>query len=332
MTRERAHRAPGLRGPAALVLACVFLAGMTLPEPAWALPDIFGDMETWITDYVGNQLIKPLYATMYDAVAFVARWVSVDYISWDFEQLIDGYGSSAYSLAESIRSGVVAPVASAILALAIMVQMVRIAGQADASGILPGIKDIAILFATVAVFSWLIGSSGLLCEAIFDVGKSVAGYIQGDGAVSEYASNNDELQGMELMNLLFAALIMVVSWLGVFVAAIVARLVAWARAVQIYVYLMISPIPMALLAADETRQMGIGFLRNFAATCLAGAIMVFAIGLFPAMYNSVMSELNSAGSTLVTMVESAVKLLALCALLVWSLTKSGTWAREALGG
>ena len=59
-----------------------------------------------------------------------------------------------------------------------------------------------------------------------------------------------------------------VSWLVVIVAYVVALVVSWARAIQIYVMAAFSPIPLALVSLDETRQMGVGYLKNFAAVCL----------------------------------------------------------------
>ena len=43
----------------------------------------------------------------------------------------------------------------------------------------------------------------------------------------------------------------------------------------------LSAIPVSLLGFDETRQMGIGFLKNFAAACLAGAVMMFLFVAYP---------------------------------------------------
>ncbi len=42
-----------------------------------------------------------------------------------------------------------------------------------------------------------------------------------------------------------------------------------------------APIPLSLMALDETRQMGVGYLKNFAAVCLAGLIILVLLISFP---------------------------------------------------
>ena len=38
--------------------------------------------------------------------------------------------------------------------------------------------------------------------------------------------------------------------------------VCWARAIQLYVLAMLAPIPLSLMALDETRQVGVGYIKN----------------------------------------------------------------------
>ena len=71
------------------------------------------------------------------------------------------------------------------------------------------------------------------------------------------------------------------SWLVVIVAYVVALVVSWARAIQIYIMAAFSPIPLALTSLDETRQMGVGYLKNFTAVCLAGVIILVLLVSFP---------------------------------------------------
>ena len=64
-------------------------------------------------------------------------------------------------------------------------------------------------------------------------------------------------------------LVSVISWVVVLGAYIVALVVCWARAIQLYIMAAFSPIPLSLMALDDTRQIGIGYLKNFTAVCLA---------------------------------------------------------------
>ena len=135
--------------------------------------------------------------------------------------------------------------------------------------------------------------------------------------------------------LLAMVVVALVSWLVVVVAYVVALVVTWARAIQLYVMAALSPIPLSLLGLDETRHMGVGYIRQFASVCLAGLIVTVLLVAFPV----VLGGLNAASAGTGTPIDSlvgglsyALQYLAMCVLLVLSLAKSGAWARDVLGG
>lgn len=113
-----------------------------------------------------------------------------------------------------------------------------------------------------------------------------------------------------------------------------------------------SPIPLALLGFEETRQSGISFLKNFCAACLAGAIMMFLFAAYPLILTSMTASLgvgdlnqlvNADSSVNVTgVVDSALEyafapllgllmFIGLSILLIVGLVKAGSWAKEILG-
>lgn len=70
-----------------------------------------------------------------------------------------------------------------------------------------------------------------------------------------------------------------------------AKIAAWGliliRMVQIYLYIAISPIPLATLPSRELGQIGKGFLKQFIAVCFQGALIYLVVQLFPAMVGTV---------------------------------------------
>ena len=125
-----------------------------------------------------------------------------------------------------------------------------------------------------------------------------------------------------------------ISWLVVIVAYVVALVVSWARCIQLYIYACFAPIPLSLLALDDTRQLGIGFLRNFASVCIAGIVILVILVSFPI----VLSGLNAVSAGTETPIDSvigglsyALQYLAMCILLILSLIKSGTWGARHHG-
>ena len=130
-------------------------------------------------------------------------------------------------------------------------------------------------------------------------------------------------------------LVAVVSWLAVLAAYVVALVVSWARAIQVYLMAAFSPIPLSLLALDETRQMGVGYIRNFVSVCLAGIVILVILVSFPivlAGLNAISAGTGTPVDSVVGGLSYALQYLAMCILLILSLIKSGTWARDVMGG
>lgn len=114
--------------------------------------------------------------------------------------------------------------------------------------------------------------------------------------------------------------------------AVVAYVVSAARAIQLYVMAVFSPIPIALLGFEETRSMGINFFKNFAAVCLAGSILVFLLAIFPVVYSAFVGSGGNLvdGDGIIT--GFLVKSIGIPILFIIAMVKSGAWARDILGG
>ena len=135
--------------------------------------------------------------------------------------------------------------------------------------------------------------------------------------------------------LLAMIVVALVSWLVVIVAYVVALVVTWGRAIQIYMMAALSPIPLALMGLEDTRQAGVSFLRHFAGTCLAGIITLVLLVAFPVVLgglDAASAGTGTAADSVVGGLSYALQYMAMCVLLVLSLAKSGSWARDALGG
>lgn len=202
---------------------------------------------------------------------------------------------------------------------------------------MPGVKEVIFLLVFFAVFLFLVQNSFAIMQAIYEVAKlaidRVAGLF-GAGSQIDLTTVSITTTDNDVAALLAMLAVALISWLVVIVAYVVALVVTWARAIQIYIMAAFSPIPLSLMALDETRQMGVGYLKNFAAVCLAGIIILVLLVSFPI----VLGGLNAASAG-VPVVDSiigglsyALQYLAMCILLILSLVKSGSWARDIMDG
>ena len=112
-----------------------------------------------------------------------------------------------------------------------------------------------------------------------------------------------------------------ISWAVGLVFYAVSMVVALGRSVQLYVYAAFSPIPISLLGFEETKQIGIGYLKNFAAAALA-----VSGGLGKAEMLGLAQGVETFDSFGVI-----IKTIAVLITTMMGLVKSGSWAKEILG-
>ena len=224
-----------------------------------------------------------------------------------------------------------------MLSFVFTVQLVKISQKMDGNAAMPGVKEVVFLLAFFAVFLFLVQNSFAVVQAIYEVAKlaidRVAGLF-GAGSQIDLATVSITTTDDDVAALLAMLVVALISWLVVIVAYIMALVVIWARAIQIYVMTAFSPILLSLMALDETRRMGVGYLKSFAAVCLAGIIIPVLLVSFPIVLGGL--DAVSAGVSVVDSIigglSYALQYLAMCLLLILSLVKSGGWARNIMGG
>ena len=201
-----------------------------------------------------------------------------------------------------------------------------------------GVKEVVFLLVFFAVFLFLIQNSFELMEAIYSVvglaiDRTMA--LFGAGGAMDLSAVSVVTEDDDVPALIALLLVSVISWVVVLGAYIVALVVCWARAIQLYVMAAFGPIPLSLMALDDTRQIGIGYLKNFTAVCLAGLIILILLVAFPLILGGLTGASTSTGTPIdgiATGLTYALQYLAMCVLLILSLVKSGAWARDIVSG
>lgn len=256
----------------------------------------------------------------------------------DFAQMLGSAGDvTMYDLVRGVWEAAILPIGCGMLSFVFTVQLIKVSQRMDGNASMPGVKEVVFMLVFFAVFLFLIQNSFDLMQAVYQVVQLAIDRVTGlfgtgselDLEAVSITTTDDDVAALVAM-----LVVALVSWLVVIVAYVVALVVSWARAIQIYVMAAFSPIPLALVSLDETRQMGVGYLKNFAAVCLAGIIILVLLVSFPI----VLGGLNAASvgapvvDSIVGGLSYALQYLAMCVLLILSLVKSGAWARDILGG
>ena len=302
----------------------LFATLMLVPaSPAYA--SIADDVNAWLAG-----LLRDACNWMFtNQVAVLSSIGYEGIIGADFSQMLTTAGDvSMYDIARGVWDAAVLPIGCGVLGLVFTVKLIQISQRMDGNASFPGVKEVVFLLVFVAVFLFLIQNSFELMEAIYAVvGLAI------DRTMSLFVSVVTEDD--DVPALIALLLVSVISWVVVLGAYIVALVVCWARAIQLYIMAAFSPIPLSLMALDDTRQIGIGYLKNFTAVCLAGLIILILLIAFPLILGGLTGASTSTGTPIdgiATGLTYALQYLAMCVLLILSLVKSGAWARDIVSG
>ena len=302
--------------------------------PSFAFASIADDINGWLCG-----LLRDTCNWIFESQVDMLKSIGTDgVLSADFTQMLGSAGSvTMYDVVYGAWDVAILPIGCGVLSFVFTVQLIKISQRMDGNAAMPGVKEVVFLLVFFAVFLFLAQNSFAIMQAIYEVAKlaidRVAGLF-GTGSQIDLTTVSITTTDNDVAALLAMLVVALVSWLVVIVAYVVALVVTWARAIQIYIMAAFSPIPLSLMALDETRQMGVGYLKNFAAVCLAGIIILVLLVSFPI----VLGGLNAASAgvpvidSIVGGLSYALQYLAMCILLILSLVKSGSWARDIMGG
>lgn len=318
----------------AFALTVALLALVLIPTQS-AYADIADDINGWLSD-----LLRDAANWMFSKQVEVLKGIGYDGIlGADFNAMLTTSGSiSMYDIAHGVWQVAILPIGCGVLSLVFTIKLIQISQRVDGNASMPGVKEVVFLLVFFAVFLFLIQHSFELMQAIYEVigiaiDRVIGLFGQGDAldvsAVSIVTTDGD------IPALLAMLIVSLISWVVVLAAYIIALVVCWARALQLYIMAAFSPIPLAFMALDDTRQIGVGYLKNFTAVCIAGLIIVILLIAFPLILGGIVG-VNPGTATPIDAVANgltyALQYLAMCILLILSLVKSGAWARDIVSG
>lgn len=105
---------------------------------------------------------------------------------------------------------------------------------------------------------------------------------------------------------------------------VVTAIMIFARMFEIMVYTMASPIPLSTFSNEEHRQIGIGFIKSYAAVCLQGLMIIVMFYTFSVMGDYI-DSLNG------TWLSGSFGILIRTLVLGLGIFKSGSWSKKLVG-
>ncbi len=205
-------------------------------------------------------------------------------------------------LGDAIRAvePVTLSLAVALLALVAMLEFVRMStsNQQMNSG-LPGMEMMFFLMLKVFVGILLVRGAVSLCVTVFEIGQlltsSICDAVLPGGAASGAAiTGADALLEDDDATSTFA---LIVLWLASAAQVLVTMFVSLFRIFTASIMAVMAPIAMVTLLNEDTKQFGIGFIRNFLALSVQGAVLVLIVYLYPFLSAAVNSVADATWTT-----------------------------------
>lgn len=337
-----AVKVPPARFAACLAAMLLLVATFSLAFPPQAHAVLFDGVVENLNNWIA-ELVRGVAEWLLGTGVSVMQNINLSTVlTAPFENMLgdSGNATTVYTYANKLCQVGVKPIAASILSLVMLLELVKISQRMDANATLPAVKEVLFLAVFCTFFIFLIRYSQDICIIIYNLVSQITAQITDPSSVTNASisiSSDVTDIGVLAVLILVGLLVMVIA----FAAYVIALLMGYARAIQLYVLMAFAPIPFALLGFDETRSMGVNYIKVFASVCLAGTIMVFLMVCFPLLINGVMSDMAAAGNTalaqstpadLATYLLSPLQLVAVALLLCFGLIKSGSWARDVFGG
>lgn len=305
-----------LAGTFALFAACALV--LLIPHPAYA--GIIGDfldipnmIKTWLL-----QIAATLFNTYFGVIN---QTLDAKFISGPFNEL---FGTTEpYGVVKDFYQ----------------------AGVIPATSTLPAVKDIVFLVVTYCILSYFIDNALDLVSAIYSIFNDLVGNVSDKLQSKNWYEPGIEMTKDDAADATFGGCFLLlifglISWAVGLVFYAVSMVVALGRSVQLYVYAAFSPIPISLLGFEETKQIGIGYLKNFAAAALAGVVMVLILYLYPHLVTALAVSGGLGKAEMLGLAQGVetfdsfgviIKTIAVLITTMMGLVKSGSWAKEILG-
>ncbi len=210
------------------------------------------------------------------------------------------YNAGTNNTVVGLMKGTVFAVGASLLTLFMLLELVAMINRSNGGETgLNSIKLPAHILIKFGVFAMLFCHIPSLLNGIegtaVTLGSSmITNYNFGVGVTSTQVTTLvSAIESLGFFNRIFTYIVVFVCWLFVhFVEGIISTTVIF-RAFELWIMLLLSPIPLSTLASTDFRQTAINFLKSFTAVCLQGTAIVACFLIYQALMGSFVKSYNS---------------------------------------
>ncbi len=142
------------------------------------------------------------------------------------------------------------------------------------------------LFVRFAIAKGVISHGLELMMALFNIVQGVISTIMGTaglGAAQQTVLPNEIVEAVEDCGFFESIPLWAVTLIGglfITVLSFIMIMSVYGRFFRLYLYTAIAPIPLSTFAGQPSQNVGVSFIKSYAAVCLEGAVIVLACIIF----------------------------------------------------
>lgn len=281
---------------------------------------ILDEIEDWLRDLFTGMImtnLETMYTDVNQKTGEIATQVAATPQDWN---------GNIFSMIRSLSDTVMMPIAGMIITFVLCYELISMLTEKNT------MHDIDTwMFFKYFVKMWIavfiVSHTFDITMAVFDVGKhivdSAAGIISGDtsidvtGMVQKFSGQAAE---MELSELFVLALESFIVSFGMKILSVVITVILYARMIEIYLYISVSPVTFSTFGNREWEQIGNNYLKGLFALAFQGFFIIICVGIYAVLVAMVQYSDNLH----LAMFEVGAYTVILCL----SLMKTGSLAKE----
>lgn len=199
------------------------------------------------------------------------------------------YNSTLYAAAETLHNVAVKPLTAVVLTIVLLLMLAAQSTRVDGDREL-GVRIISGILLKAALVIVFASNAMLILKGIdeavtavaaaaidADVGPTDTGEL---GLGDQLADDVEDAGTVDKLGVFVLALL---PFIVTKIAGVLALVLIYVRFLQLYLLTVFASLPIAFLSYDETKPMGITYLKRYASTALTGVVLLLAVKMYQAM-------------------------------------------------
>lgn len=203
----------------------------------------------------------------------------------------EDYNASLYDAAVAVHNGAVKPVTAVILSIILTMMIAQASTRIDGDREL-GVRIISGILLKAGLVIVFASNAMTILQGIDEIGTTIAQTaidtdVGGGGeSVNLGDKLEDEVTGADLTDKLALIVVILLPYIVAELAGVAALVLIFIRFLQIYLMTAFGSLPIAFIAYEETKQIGIGYLKAYGSLVLSGVFIILAVKFYQALMGS----------------------------------------------